>query len=324
MSRDDLTRMDVDTNWAYHHRTRDLQRAQPDRWPVYWCAYLGVLAESWRKGTRVTLERAWVPAIPTTLADALAVLVEVGLLDRHGRIPPSSWQEWAVPALDRIAKRSDSAKSAARTRWDRERARRQGTLRPLGEREDDDPDDDPGPGNVRTGGNATALRGQSVNDAPRQPRQPSHPRPQHARAGEALPDDLWRDGLPHLTPDLVHQAEQLVGMTFLQAGAKVPTALDTLVERHGTTRVSDMLASVASGFNGTPPSWPQLVYGARNALEPIPGQRDMAQAAKAVDDQAADRKRARSQARSMAYYRGDITESELQRLAAADLLPGEG
>ena len=46
MSRDRLVRMDISTSWAYDRRTRQLQRRYPEDWPVYWCAYMALLALS--------------------------------------------------------------------------------------------------------------------------------------------------------------------------------------------------------------------------------------------------------------------------------------
>lgn len=310
---DTIRRMDFDTEWLYHHRARDLVRKRPTDWPTWYCAYLVVLADSWRRGQRVTIESAWPPTgtMPCTVEDARAVLVDVGLLDRTGRVRKDSWDEWVVPTLQRIDATRAAASAAATTRWDRWRADR--GLPPV-DRTTKAP-------TVRKGRNATAHATAHATAMPKPSQAKANENGASAplRAGSAAaPDDLWRDGLPHLTPDLVHQAEQLVGMTFLQAGAKVPTALDQLVERHGQPKVAAALSSVAGAIGQ--PSWPQLVYGARNALEPIPGGKPQAPPEPAPDpDQAA--RRERSRLRHMAYLRGDITEAEMDRLRDIDGVP---
>lgn len=314
MGRDDtITRMDFDTEWLYHHRARDLQRARPKDWPAFYCAYMVVLADSWRRRKRVTLADAWPPAgtLPVTLAVAGRVLTDVGLLDHQGRVRKDAWDEWVVPVLARIDATRAAARKAANTRWAKVAADLQ--------RQSDTPKRP----TVRKGRNAPA----SATAIPK----PSHTSDVDgasapstaAHALQQLPMDLTSDGLPHLTVPLVKAAEQLVGMTFGQAGAKVPTALDQLVERHGADQVSAMLAAVAETFNGTKPSWVQLVYGTRNALEPIPGSAATTKAASAVAEQANARRAARGQVRHMAYLRGEITEAQLQQLAASDRLPGE-
>jgi len=124
VSRDRLVRMDISTSWAYDRRTRQLQRRYPEDWPVYWCAYMALLAEAWssQRGD-VTLEDAWVPALPCEYDAARAALESVGLIDADGRVPAEAWEEWYGPARARMQARSEMAKHAADRRWEQARMR---------------------------------------------------------------------------------------------------------------------------------------------------------------------------------------------------------
>jgi len=113
MSRDALTRMDVDTNWAYHRKVRRLQQQHPEHWPAYWAAYMALLGEAWRSSDPgLTLLDAWVPAMPCSPEEALAALVAAKILTDEGCIPADSWQEWFGPTQARI----DAARYAANKR----------------------------------------------------------------------------------------------------------------------------------------------------------------------------------------------------------------
>ena len=136
-------------------------------------------------------------------------------------------------------------------------------------------------------------------------------------------DELRRDGLLSLQPEGVQELEQLTGMLATQASHKVMGDLDLLVQRHGQGPVLEAARAVRSTYNGTPPSWPQLVYGSRNVLEPLPSGRQQQEATQAGTAALEERRKARAQVRHMAYLRGDITEAEFQRLRELDLLPGE-
>jgi hypothetical protein len=118
MSREQLGRMDVDTNWPYHRKLRRLQAAQPERWPIYWAAYLALLGECWKAGTRsLNVVDAWCPAVPCPPDEAMQVLIAVGITDRQGRVPAASWREWYGPVQARLADRSEAGQQAAHTRW---------------------------------------------------------------------------------------------------------------------------------------------------------------------------------------------------------------
>lgn len=118
MSRDPLTRMDVDTRWPYNRKWRDLQRQHPTTWPHYFAAWMALLGEAWAAGDRSrTLEQSWLFSLPCSVDDAANALAGVGLLDRYHRIPLSAWKEWVEPAIGRIQKRSAAGRVAAEKRW---------------------------------------------------------------------------------------------------------------------------------------------------------------------------------------------------------------
>lgn len=217
MSRDELTRMDVDTGFLYHRKTRALQVAHPERWPVYYTAYLAVLAESWKKGTRLTLADSWSVAFPCTLEEALAALVGVELLDAAGRIRMGSWKEWVEPALERIGRKSAAGKTGASARWEKERARRASTK-------------------TAPDGNATSMRPHRQNDAPRQPSTPATP---------ATPTT------PASAPDVVpmEQEADALDAWFRLTGSwpslKVRPWLEELARNHGDAAVERALAEEA-------------------------------------------------------------------------------
>lgn len=159
MTRDPLARMDVDTMFAYHHKLRKLQMQEPQQWPTYWTAYLVLLGECWRAGSRsMTLEESWCPAIPSKVSDAKAALVHAGIVDKSGRVPVASWREWYGPAEARIRAASEAGQLAAHKRWH------------VGPFETCQP--------CRNG---TALRPHNDRNAPRQPPTPPTP-PKRARA----------------------------------------------------------------------------------------------------------------------------------------------
>ncbi len=92
-----------DAKWAYNVKVRKLQRRFPAEWPLYWCAYMAILGEAWAHRTRdVDFEDALPPALSVDVQQALAALQGVGLLDKDGRIPADSWDEWFGPVQARI------------------------------------------------------------------------------------------------------------------------------------------------------------------------------------------------------------------------------
>jgi len=109
----------------------------------------------------------------------------------------------------------------------------------------------------------------------------SAPLPAGARDSERVFEE--RDGLPHITVAIERAGEGITGQSVLQASDKVQTDLDRLAEFHGEASLVSAMRSVA---NGSRLSWPQVVYGARNALEPIPSKQSKADAAEAEKDEA--------------------------------------
>jgi hypothetical protein len=117
-SRDRLARMDVDTGWAYHHKVRDLQRRYPERWPVYWAAYLALLGEAWATGDRrLTIADTYPPPMPAPLEETLEALKLTRIVDRFGRVPLNSWREWYGPVAARMAQKSSAGALGAAARW---------------------------------------------------------------------------------------------------------------------------------------------------------------------------------------------------------------
>jgi hypothetical protein len=115
-NRDGLRSMDFDTHWAYDDKVRKLQQAEPERWPIYWAAYLALVGEAWTKRSRrVTLEESWCPAVPCSAEDAARALSAVRLIDSAHRIASRTWKVWFGPAAARIQR----ATKAAETRWNK-------------------------------------------------------------------------------------------------------------------------------------------------------------------------------------------------------------
>ena len=115
MTRDALQRMDVDTHWVYHRKWRQLQRQHPAEWPTMAVAWFALLGEAWSNLSRqVTLEDAWPAALgQQLLLKTRAALASVRLLDRSGRIPQDTWEEWIGPTVRRM----NAGARAAAVRW---------------------------------------------------------------------------------------------------------------------------------------------------------------------------------------------------------------
>ena len=114
MGREQLARMDVDTGWVYHRHWRAIQREEPIAWPVYAVAWFALLGESWKVMDRVRLEDAWPAALePAMLDQTRQILTKQGLLDRAGKIPRASWDEWIGPTLRRM----EAGVKGANGRW---------------------------------------------------------------------------------------------------------------------------------------------------------------------------------------------------------------
>jgi len=161
MSRDPLTRMDVDTRWLFTDHTRKLQTAHPTAWPTFWCAYQAVLAESWWKGQRVTLADAWSPTIPCSIEEAQAALQAADLIDKAGRVTLNAWKKWFEPALERIERRRAAGKAGAESRWNKHGERTPKPMRSHSEgdapRHPSTPSTPPTPGTASDGPKADAI-----------------------------------------------------------------------------------------------------------------------------------------------------------------------
>lgn len=240
MGRDHLTRYDSDTRWLYGDHARKLQRLHPTDWPVYWCAYQAVLAESWWEGTRITLEAAWSPVIPCALQDATEALQEAGLLDRSGRVTAAAWRTWYEPVAARMGKRSTAGAIGAKARWDAERAKKADATRangvdridatyslPSGGEPRPDATGDAIPRQNRRSG---AMRSHSVPDAPSQPSKPSKPAIQEPHPNGAGDDP----------PDVLDAWFRLTGSW---PSRKVIPWLEELSRDHGEVEVSSALAA---------------------------------------------------------------------------------
>ena len=129
MTRDVLTRMDVDVSFLSHKKIRRLQMRAPTAWPLYTIAWLALLGDSWKCKDRVPLIDAWQPVFggQEIYEEAKAALAEVGLIDKQEKIPPDSWDEWVGPALARIQHRSAMGRVGARARWGEMRPHSEGT-----------------------------------------------------------------------------------------------------------------------------------------------------------------------------------------------------
>ena len=100
--------MDVSTGILDDEKFRDLAERFPAHAAVGVTAFLAALARSWKKGRRVTADRAWPVWLPKEPA-VIDALQAVGLLDRRGMVAAGPWREWFEPARKR--------RDEARARW---------------------------------------------------------------------------------------------------------------------------------------------------------------------------------------------------------------
>jgi hypothetical protein len=99
MSRDGgFLRADLDTGIAHDPKFRRLARLHPKLAAVAFTGYVGLLAESWRLGDRLTALDGWPEIIPWS-EQAVRALVEVELLDSETRVPEQAWMAWYGVAL---------------------------------------------------------------------------------------------------------------------------------------------------------------------------------------------------------------------------------
>lgn len=93
--------------------------------------------------------------------------------------------------------------------------------------------------------------------------------------------DPFLDGLPHVDAETQKFGEDLTHQGFRYAGDKQQTELDRQIEAHGAEAVRARLKEAGSACPNQPPSWAQIVWGARKLLEPIPGTSTAARAQEA-------------------------------------------
>lgn len=119
MSREDgFAVMDVSTSVCDDPKWRRLAREHPEHVAVAFCAYVALMAESWRAGRRVNIGDSWPSILPLDIgaADPIAALRDVGLIDKTFRIPVKTWAAWFGPAAERRRRNRD--------RWARYNAQR--------------------------------------------------------------------------------------------------------------------------------------------------------------------------------------------------------
>lgn len=101
---------------------------------------------------------------------------------------------------------------------------------------------------------------------------PTRPLPSGSIEPDALTartDETNRHGLPHIDPETQAVAERVSGRMLSTLHGHWATELDRLTEDRGAHRVQQSLRRVAATFPEKP-SWPQLIAGVRNDLEPLP------------------------------------------------------
>jgi hypothetical protein len=112
MSRDDgFAVADVDSSYFDDAKMRDLWNAlgNPDRMARAICLHESTVLASWRAGCRVTVAQAvplWL-AVDPELVDALR---KAKLLDRAGKVPAASWDDWFGAAYSRREARRESGR----------------------------------------------------------------------------------------------------------------------------------------------------------------------------------------------------------------------
>lgn len=195
--------------------------------------------------------------LPVVNPDALAMLVAAGLVDLVGTT------RYRIHGLVKEReRRSSKARASANARWsDATAMRPHSTSDATASERIMRPD-------------ATAMRPHSSDACEPMLSEPSLAEPRLAEQSQA---DSRRAiarahdgyGLPHLTDDVVAAAEEASGRSISTLHGTWAGELDRLVEDRGADSVASALRRAASGL-GAKPSWPQLVAGVRNILEPLP------------------------------------------------------
>lgn len=243
MSREPLARMDIDTRWPYHRKCRALQAAFSTDWPSYWCAYLAVLGESWAAGERMTIRDAWVPSLPVTIEAAAEALASIGLLDKSGKVPQKSWDEWFGPAAARIDSLKARGRMGAAKRWNKREKAINGHK----------PSD--GPAMAQP----SVANGQSMHHAS-QPATPATPA-SHATDAPAF--------------DVMLLVENLTRRPFnYREGHQVHDILVGDVSAHGADAIGEAYREFQRSASG-PVDAAQIVFGVHNRLHPLTREKPM-------------------------------------------------
>jgi hypothetical protein len=123
MSRDaGFANADLDTGIARDPKFRRLARLHPDLIAVAFAGYIGLLAESWGSGERRVATDGW-PEIISYNDEAVAALIEVGLLDRASRLPAKAWKSWYGVACSRRELRRSAGSLGGQRRSSNARAK---------------------------------------------------------------------------------------------------------------------------------------------------------------------------------------------------------
>ena len=112
MSRDDgFAVADIDSSYFDDAKMRDLWNAlgNPDRMARAICLHESTVLASWRAGCRVTVSQA-VPLWLSVDAELVDALRKAKLLDRTGKVPAASWEEWFGAAYSRREARRESGR----------------------------------------------------------------------------------------------------------------------------------------------------------------------------------------------------------------------
>ena len=116
MSRGDgFTTADVDTGYFEDAKLRDLwQRLlDPDKMARAVCLHKATVLASWRQGCRVTVTQG-APLWLVADDELVSALRASKMLDRSGRVPQASWDQWYGPAAARREARREAGRIGGR------------------------------------------------------------------------------------------------------------------------------------------------------------------------------------------------------------------
>jgi len=212
-------------------------------------AYLATVAASWKAGERVRMQDV-APAWLSGLKDLADLLAEVDLLDAEGLIPEASWTRRFEPARDRVLAKLERDRRAQRDHRSRLRtvSADSALTHPPVSAESLDVSD-------RT---VTATDSETV----------------ETRETASALSLVGARGLPKLDKAAIAALQERTGEPWSRAGDRALGQYDRLVEVHGLPAVVAAFDRIAGGKRKAAE---QLIFGARNALEPIPSARELRQ-----------------------------------------------